>query len=299
MSKQDVLANFDSLNVWKRGGQRAPHKPLLVLYALGKWQQGETEISFETAAPVLTDLLQEFGPDRKTYHPEFPFHHLQSDGVWQMETEGDPVPRKGSKNFTRRELLDKHATGRFSDDVLAALKRDPTLAGEIATLILDGHFPDSLHAEILAAVGFDADLRSISKRRPRDPQFRDRILTAYEYRCAVCGFDVRLGSQSIALEAAHIKWHQAGGPDVETNGVALCVLHHKVFDLGAFTINPELAILVSERANGSQGLEETLLRFHGESLRKPQRPDFVPHGKFTDWHLREVFKGRARHTATA
>lgn len=221
MTTQSILERFDSLNVWKRGDERAPHKPLLVLFALGRWQQGESEISSEAAAPALTELLQEFGPDRKKYHPEFPFYHLQSDGVWQMETSGELIPRKGSKNFTRRELLDKQATGHFSDDVLAELRRDPALAGEIATLILDGHFPDSLHSDILSAVGLDTDRRTIAKRRPRDPQFRDRILTAYEYHCAVCGFDVRLGSQSIALEAAHIKWHQAGGPDVETNGVAL------------------------------------------------------------------------------
>jgi putative restriction endonuclease len=63
------------------------------------------------------------------------------------------------------------------------------------------------------------------------------------------------------LEAAHIKWHQAGGPDVETNGVALCVLHHRVFDLGAFTINSQLTILVSEKANGS-GFSQEFLRRH-------------------------------------
>jgi putative restriction endonuclease len=296
VTKQAALSKFDSLNIWKRGDQRAPHKPLLVLFALGRWQQGETEISFEAAAPELTELLQEFGPNRKTDHPELPFFHLQSDGVWKMATVGEPIPRKGSKNFTRRELLDHQATGRFSGDVLTALKRDPALAGEIATRILDAHFPDSLHSEILAAVGVNADPRSVSMRRRRDPRFRDRILTAYEYRCAVCGFDVRLGSQSIALEAAHIKWHQAGGPDVETNGVALCVLHHRVFDLGAFTINSQLAILVSEKANGSRGLDETLLRFHGKNLRKPQRPEFLPQGEFTDWHRQEVFKGRPRHT---
>lgn len=295
VSIQTVLDKFDSLNVWKRGDQRAPHKPLLVLLALGRWQQGETEISFENAAPALTGLLQEFGPDRKQDHPELPFFHLQSDGVWKMETQGEPIPRKGSKNFTRRELLDHQATGQFSDEVLAALKADPTLAGEIATRLLDAHFPDSLHSEILAVVGLDADLRSISKRRPRDPQFRERILTAYEYRCAVCGFDVRLGSQSIALEAAHVKWHQAGGPDIETNGLALCVLHHKVFDLGAFTLNPQLVILVSEKANGSQGFVESLLRFHGQCLREPQRPEFMPQASFIDWHRIEVFKGRERH----
>jgi hypothetical protein len=30
-----VIDQYDALNVWSRGGERAPHKPLLVLYALG------------------------------------------------------------------------------------------------------------------------------------------------------------------------------------------------------------------------------------------------------------------------
>lgn len=293
MTKQEILTAFDALNVWKRGEQRAPHKPLLVLLALGKWQHSQVEIPFEEADPELTALLMEFGPTRKLYHPEFPFFHLQTDGVWTMQMVGTPTPRKGKTSYTRRELLKHHATGRFSDEVILALRRDPTLVGEIAGRVLAAHFPESLHADILAAVGLDTSC-SISRRLRRDPTFRERILTAYEYRCAVCGFDVRLGSQTIALDAAHVKWFQAGGPDVETNGLALCVLHHKVFDLGAFTVSPKLIVLVSDKANGSAGLDEALLRFHGAPIRMAQRPEYRPNGAYLRWHSREVFKGKAR-----
>ena len=86
----------------------------------------------------------------------------------------------------------------------------------------------------------------IPTRRTRDPKFRDRVLTAYEWSCAVCGFDVRMGSVSIALDAAHIHWHTHGGPDEESNGLALCVLHHKTFDLGAFTVKDGKMIVLSE-----------------------------------------------------
>ena len=36
------------LNIWKRGSQRAPHKPLLLLYALGKWSQGQKQFDWRT-----------------------------------------------------------------------------------------------------------------------------------------------------------------------------------------------------------------------------------------------------------
>jgi predicted restriction endonuclease len=64
-----------------------------------------------------------------------------------------------------------------------------------------------------------------SGRFPNPTQTRSgvskRVLIAYDYACAVCGFDVRLGNQVLGLEAAHIQWHQAGGPDQKQNGLTL------------------------------------------------------------------------------
>jgi putative restriction endonuclease len=76
-----------------------------------------------------------------------------------------------------------------------------------------------------------------------------------------------------ALDAAHIRWHQAGGPDIEGNGLALCALHHKTFDLGAFTVR-EAVVLVSDTAHGTAGFEEWLMAHDGRPLRDPQRPDW-------------------------
>src|SRR5205823_10319559 len=92
--------------------------------------------------------------------------------------------------------------GRISGDVQTALSGDPSLPAAIATRILERHFPESLHQDILNAVGLM--LETTVTRRKRDPAFRQRVLKAYEYRCAVCGFDVRLGSVSIALDAAQL-----------------------------------------------------------------------------------------------
>lgn len=89
-----------------------------------------------------------------------------------------------------------------------------------------------MHEDILQAIGFDLEDERQSEKRNRSPNFRENVLRAYEYRCAVCGFDVRMGHYPVGLEAAHIKWHQAGGPDIEVNGLALCALHHKLFDRG-------------------------------------------------------------------
>jgi putative restriction endonuclease len=195
---------------------------------------------------------------------------------------GDDIPKIGA-------LRSPEVRAGFTPDVQAALA-DPQFVTKLATEILTEHFPESLHQDILDAVGLTLEVGP----KKRDSKFRSRVLKAYEYRCAVCGFDVRLGSVSIALDAAHIRWHQAGGPDTEVNGLALCVMHHKVFDLGAFTVSAG-HVLVSDQANGTTGFAESLMAYHGKPIRPPQCPDWMPEPKHLEWHGREVFKGDARH----
>lgn len=94
----------------------------------------------------------------------------------------------------------------------------------------------------------------------------------------------------MAIDAAHIQWHQAGGPDTEVNGISLCSLHHKLFDRGVFTITGEREMLVAEQAHGTNGFEEWLMRFHGKKVRSPIHPVYTPNENFLDWHIREVFR---------
>src|SRR5262249_52633810 len=154
MTRETVLHLFDELNVWKRGGQRAPHKPLLVLYALGRWSRGETGIiPFKQVEADLTGLLKEFGPPRQSNHPEYPFWRLKNDGVWVVQATGQLTPRQSSTDAKKSELLSKNAGGGFTPEVQAALRSDPGLVSEIAAHLLENHFPESIHPDILNAVG--------------------------------------------------------------------------------------------------------------------------------------------------
>ena len=57
----------DHLNVWSRGDERAPHKPLLLLLVLGrKLRDLPDQVSFAAIEEKLTDLLVEFGPLRQS-----------------------------------------------------------------------------------------------------------------------------------------------------------------------------------------------------------------------------------------
>src|SRR4051812_26465133 len=153
MSGAAILKRFDDLSIWKQGDQRAPHKPLLVLYALGRWQAGQKDVTFRQVEPDLTDLLRAFGPPRKSDHPEQPFWRLQRDGVWAVHAPAGLETKKGADIPRITELRAHDVRAEFSSDVQAALSADPTLVATIATRILEQHFPESLHPDILNAVG--------------------------------------------------------------------------------------------------------------------------------------------------
>ena len=296
MDREQVLSLFEQINVWKRGDQRAPHKPLLLLLTLGKCaSQEERLIPYEEVDEALRPLLVEFGPSRKSYHPEYPFWRLQNDGLWELADVADLVLRQSSTDARKSELLKYHVRGGLIEPVFQALQNDSELLSDVVDLLLERNFPESLHADICNAVGLPRSRFDISTRLKRDPRFRLQVLTAYRYRCAICDFDMRLGQQSVGLEAAHIKWHQAGGPDTIDNGLCLCVLHHKLFDLGAFTLSEDRRVLVSDLVHGYHGADEWAVRYHGHLLPAPQNPGDSPEAVFTKWHWREVFKGTPRY----
>ena len=293
MDREEIIQRFEQLRVWRNAGERAPHKPLLVLYAIGKLLRGESQpLPYSEVNGPLEHLLREFGPRRDNYRPEYPFWFLQNDGVWKVADADQNTPNLG-KNPSNRKLLDHKVSGSFHEDITQQLQNDSTLSFEIIQNLLDAHFPSSLHEDILQAVGIEFPLPIFNQQRS-NINFRANILRAYEYKCAVCGFDVQLGTSPIPLEASHIRWRQANGPDEVINGLALCSLHHKLFDRGAFTLSAQLEILVSEEVHGSVGFEEWLMRFHGETINFPQRQSYQPHESFIDWHIREVFQGNYR-----
>jgi putative restriction endonuclease len=286
MKIENLKNSIENLTVWKKGNQRAPHKPLLILYALGQLHTESSRlIPYEQIREHLKTLLIEFGPIRNSYHPEEPFVRLKNDGIWELNTEVD------HRKFSDKQLLTNDVSGGFSEEVYITLLQNKESILEIANIILENHFPESIHDDILEAVGLDF---SFYKKRKRDPKFREKILRAYGYSCAVCGFNIRLSNTLVGIEAAHIKWYQAGGPDEEENGIALCSLHHKLFDRGVFTISNSSQMIVSQDANGT-GLNHWLMPYHGKVISEPIQLIYQPNEVFLNWHVKEVFRGPGRY----
>ncbi|WCL80040.1 HNH endonuclease [Saprospira sp. CCB-QB6] len=291
MDRKELEARWAKIKSWKAKGKRAPHKPLLLLYALGAWQQGQTQLQYAKEEAKLKDYFREFSKSPSGPKPHYPFVFLLNDKVWELSSIEGIDKSKGSSS---KRLRDLGISAQFPAEMQALLREQPDLIGHLAEQLLQRNFPESLHSSILQAVGLElAPAFLLSKRRKRDPRFRGQILEAYGYSCAVCGFNLRLGHQPLALEAAHIKWHQAGGPDRAENGLALCSMHHKLFDLGAFRIDDSLRLQVSHKVHG-EGLDYYLLRHQAQQIRLPHLKKYRPKEDYLNWHLEEVFQGYSR-----
>ncbi len=299
LSSEEVIRRFESLRQAPRvGGGRAPHKPLLALYLLGRIQQSARAagtpmvVPYASAEPVVSALITEFGPPgRDAHRAALPFFHLDRS-VWMPEGDG-LAPR-------HTVLRDRRAVGRFVPEVEDALRRAPALVVAIARRLLSANFPDSYAAPICEAVGLDVaaapDEPADAPKRVRASEFRPRVLRAYDHACAFCGYDGMLCGEStllspVALAAAHVQWHALAGPDEVSNGLALCDLHHTLFDRGLLGIDVARRIVVSPAFSGRSEAAQRIVRdLNQRPLREPTTPCERVEEQFFGWHREQVFR---------
>jgi putative restriction endonuclease len=286
-----IAERFASITQFQRGGHRAPHKPLLLLIALARLQRGEPQYgAYSEMGPLLAELLALYNRTGLA-HPHHPFWRLQNDSsaIWEVPERERLLPLENGGDVSNARLISGDAHGGFPTEIDAHLRAHPSVVNTIATGLLHDNFPPSYHEDILNMIGMPWVVEE-APRRIRDPKFRGSVLRAYNYSCAICGYDGRLGEKSMGLEAAHIKWHAAGGPDEIENGLSLCTFHHKVLDLGGLGIDDELRVVISGDVNVRSGPTDWLHQFHGQPLAPPQRESFQPALAFIRWHRSEVFK---------
>lgn len=116
----------------------------------------------------------------------------------------------------------------------------------------------------------------LTRQRLHQPEFRGRVIRAYQTRCAVC--TLRHGE---LLDAAHTiaDSTEAGAPAV-SNGLSLCKIHHTAYDRNLFGIRPDHVVEVNENLlaeiDGPM-LKHGLQEMHGRPVvvptRRAEQPD--------------------------
>lgn len=286
----DELSKY-VLNIkrWSRGDQRAPNKPLLMTYILSQYLHGHSQLfSFLEIEQPVRELLIQFGPVRKAYHPEYPFWRLVNDGFWRIDNAEHCLPRKSNTDPPKSELVKHSVLAGFNDEAYALLSSSPKFILELLENVLLENFPESMVPDIAEHLGVELSWVVNIKR---DPNFRREVLRAYNYQCAICGYDLRLDDASFGLEAAHIKWKTFHGPCDVNNGLSLCSIHHKAFDKGAISLTDDFKLRVSSRLNGGTIAERLFWEFEHQPIFLPRSTSQVPLHRFLEWHNKEVFHG--------
>jgi putative restriction endonuclease len=285
-----LLERIKALNVYRSGDRRAPHKPLLLLVAIANLLEGRRELSFNEVERLLRPLLNAYAPPVRSRHqPELPYWHLQSDKLWEVDGAAELERQTGG--FPRIPAL-RESSGHLPLQFAKVLLEDRHLRENVIHLILETHFPESLHDDILAAVGLHSTLESYCAEeltpygtsRRRDPRFRDNVLRAYEHRCAITGFQAALGGSFFGCEAAHVRWFACEGPDTLDNGLAMEPTLHKLFDAGAWSLTDDRRVLVSAEFTGSDEALSRLRSLHGRPIRQPLPGQSQVSIQYIRWH---------------
>jgi putative restriction endonuclease len=120
----------------------------------------------------------------------------------------------------------------------------------------------------------------VVRERLHQPLFRERVLFAYGYRCALC----RLRHSEL-LDAAHIRGDSEGGEPVVTNGISMCKLHHAAFDAMLMAVRPDYQIEVRREVLAEKDgptLRYALQGLHGGALELPRRRAARPDSDLLD-----------------
>jgi putative restriction endonuclease len=307
MTRDELLARLAGLRQARVGRIRVPHKPLLLLWLFGQFAAtGSSVASYQQAEEPVSQLINDFGPpvasaSAARQRAAMPFVHLERE-LWDLrDAAGNEIAPDAPER--RAWLLERGAVGRLRPPV-ERLLADPATLAAAGRLLLELHFTPLLAELISAAVDLDVPALDLAgsdrvsqtvRLRPRRSGFAEEVLRAYAYQCAMCGFDGALGHYPVALEAAHVRWHSQQGPDEIANALALCALHHALFDLGVLGITKDRRICVSPLyvARSEAGKAVDALAEKPLLVPRPQLPtvDIV----YISWHHQQVFKGSMRN----
>lgn len=117
----------------------------------------------------------------------------------------------------------------------------------------------------------------VTRERMHQPEFRSRVLLAYQRRCAVCDL-----MKTRLLDAAHITPDSAlDGWPIVSNGLALCKIHHAAYDSNILGISPDYRVHINPQVlaevdgpmlkYGLQQMDQRPLRVPSRSSQRPDR----------------------------
>lgn len=133
-------------------------------------------------------------------------------------------------------------------------------------VIRGGAGSNSVSVEVTTSTG--SQLAMVAQRVGQQA-FSRNVRENWKHRCCFPGCDV---TDDRFLVGAHItRW--ADSPDTRgstSNGLCLCLVHDKAFEIGAFTLDSQLRVVLGAKEPSASWVHKTLLPAAGKALPETQ-----------------------------
>ncbi|WP_440902499.1 hypothetical protein [Actinosynnema sp.] len=264
------------LNTHSAQGRPSLHKPLTLLWAIGRLVRHEPRlVTWPEFEREVGDLLVESGANRT---PQYPFWHLASTpDLW--ETHGLTGVPKAS---------DTHARAGFPERTATALTRNRLLRAKITAYLARTYLGANARA-VLRRVGLgtaDLDRPATATTRVEQTALRSLLLDGRDAApCALCGADYPARS----LVAAHVKFRTAceyvEALDLANVAMLACALGcDHLYEQGHLTVAPDGRVRVADTTYPA--VRARLAELDGRHV-----PAHTPESRdYFEWHSTTVFK---------
>jgi len=294
-------------------GRKSTLKPILLLSIIDLIEQG---IIRENRIYVSDELIKTFEKywdilcpsHRHGYRPfYYPFWHLEGDKFWHKTLKSG---FNGSKPGTNNELREAVEYASWDKELFDLLQNQNSRTELIDTLIAEWFSSNRDNRGDILQVNQDLiELAEkeveISANRPnfeREPRFylrkspvrnaifRQAVVKAYDYRCALCRLKVMRTLTQKIVDGSHIKPFSQFYDDQVDNGISLCKNHHWAFDQGWFAIDDNYRIIVANDLKEESPNARCMKDFHSETILLPTSDRDLPRLESLQWHPLNVFR---------
>ncbi len=305
-------AAFEKLHIDRSSGI-APHKPVLLLAVLELIERGiitDGKVYFNNDLLFTCRAWWDSLVEGRTFNMAMPFFHMQSERFWTL------VPKKGHENVVAnvkqlrsigeiREHIDHAKLDPALFTLLTNSRKNVLVVRTIQKAYFETQGPTinerqvrirnerDLEIEILKnnADTFQLDWKGREGSAKRNAMFRQFVLHAYDYTCAVCRLSIGGRSDGQLLDAAHIVPYAIMNNDDVRNGLCLCKNHHWAFDRGLIAVDEEYHVKVSPLLDERQPTEWRLTELEGKRIRLPVFSEQAyPAQEVLAWHREKVFQ---------
>jgi putative restriction endonuclease len=288
---------------------KAPHKPILLFSLIILEENGKQDLHDIKPDLNLRETWSELWKCLEYEKPgpiHLPLYHMKSDGFWNLELKEGVVPVQPKSLSILDSMVNRIS---MNEDLIHFIEDENSRDRIISSLLNGGYFSEEERGKLKQKIedlngSFQYESELIQKVKEefspmvqmeagnllpsRDPAFRRIVLGAYSETCAVCGLQLQTSSGISVIDAAHILPFNRFHNDDIRNGLALCKMHHWLFDRGILSVDNHYRVLVSKNIEREHP-DNIVSRYHKEDIELPESSDHYPHPRAIEWHRENVF----------